>query len=252
MGMGISKLNAAEEGKGAPAKFLPSFVGRIEEFRKYKNTENTLSKKKLLKYADREDVKSRSSQSEDNVSSSKEIQTSKEETGARVIAAERLSRVVPMPNSEGKIMAENHPNKDNVEQVKRNMDPSQGKLNHVVEMVQAEVKTGEEKSARLAEEEPKKEKMQSEKGDEHDDDKDESEEVGRFICPGSPSFKIYCFDPEKINEGNRPPIITHHKARSASTVETAASKFSNESPYVGLLKFLVPSEFPSSDSINQM
>jgi len=191
-----------------PAKILPTFVAKIEEFKKHRNAENTLSQKKLLKDSDEDDGNSQSSpenESAHTVSSSQEIQKPKEETVAQVTAAEKLSRVAPMPNSEGKITEENHPDKDNTEQVNTDMDPNQEKLNLVVEMVEAEVKTEEEKSEKLEEEarEEKDEEMGAKGDDEHDDDsydEDKSEEVGRLLCPGSPSFRIYCIEPEKVKE----------------------------------------------------
>jgi len=202
MGLRNSKPTAAE-GDALPAKTLPRIVAKFDELKKHKNAESTLSKKKLLKCADEEDGKSQSSpenESGQKVSSSQEIQKPKEEMVAQVTAAEKLSRVAPMPNSEGKIMEENHPNKDNTEQVNRDVDPNQDKWNHDVRMVEAEMKTEEDKSAKL-EGEPRKEKDQEmgAKGDENDDDSDD--EVGRLIRPGSPSFRIYCIDPEKKKDG---------------------------------------------------
>ncbi|KAK7369620.1 hypothetical protein VNO80_11662 [Phaseolus coccineus] len=227
MGLGNSKLNAAE-GDALPAKILPRFVAKFDELKKHKNAESTLSKKKLLKSAGEEDGKSQPSpenESGQKVSSAQEIQKLKEEMVAQIITAEKLSRVAPVPNSEGKIMEEKHPNKDNTEQVNRDMDPNQDKLNHDVKMVEAEMKTEEDKSAKL-EGEPRKEKDQEmgAKGDEHDDDSDE--EVGRLIRPGSPSFRIYCIDPEKIKEGECCKM--HQKTLSIDSVETATSTNSKQ------------------------
>ncbi|KAK8472710.1 hypothetical protein PHAVU_002G283500 [Phaseolus vulgaris] len=226
MGLRNSKPNAAE-GDALPAKTLPRIVAKFDELKKHKNAESTLSKKKLLKCADEEDGKSQSSpenESGQKVSSSQEIQKPKEEMVAQVTAAEKLSRVAPMPNSEGKVMEENHPNKDNTEQ-NRDVDPNQDKWNHDVKMVEAEMKTEEDKSAKL-EGEPRKEKDQEmgAKGDENDDDSDD--EVGRLIRPGSPSFRIYCIDPEKKKDGECCKM--HQKTLSLNSVETFTSTNSNQ------------------------
>ncbi|QCD99741.1 hypothetical protein DEO72_LG7g1026 [Vigna unguiculata] len=70
--------------------------------------------------------------------------------------------VAPVPNSEGKIMEKNHPNKDYTEQVNRDM------------MVVAELKSEEEKSAKL-ERETRKEK---------DEDDDSGDDEDGILCPG--------------------------------------------------------------------
>lgn len=189
MGLRTSKLNAAKV-EGVPAKI----VAKFEDFKKQRNAESTLSKKELLKHEDEEDSNSQSLPQNDSghkVSSSHEIQKPREEMVAKSTAAEKLSRVAPVPNSEGKIMEENHPYKDNTEQVNRDMDPYQDKLTHVVTMVVAEVKAEEENSAK-PEGEPRKEK------DEEVGAKDDDED--RLLRPGSPSFRIYCIESEKIKE----------------------------------------------------
>lgn len=203
MGIGNSKSNAVE-GEGLPAKIRPMLVSRYEEFRKRRNRETTLSKKNLLNEKDDNSQSSHRTEEENKVSSSKEIEPPKEETVERVITAEKLSRVVPVPNSECENVEETHPNKDNIEQVIKYMDPSQDVFNRAVEMAEAEVKTEEEKTAELVEEtkEEKKQKVDAKGDDHHEDsgDEDESEKVGRFLCPGSPSFRIYCIEAEKRNE----------------------------------------------------
>ncbi|XP_047167365.1 uncharacterized protein LOC124836281 [Vigna umbellata] len=227
MGLRTSKLNAAK-GEGVPAKVIPKVVAKFEDFKKQRNAESTLSKKELLKHDDAEDSNSQSSPENDSghkVSSSQEIQKPREEMVTKVTAAEKLSRVAPVPNSEGRIMEENHPNKDNTEQVNRDMDSYQDKLNHVVTMVVAEVKAEEEKSAK-PEGEPRKEKDEQlgAKGDDDSDDED------RLIRPGSPSFRIYCIESEKIKESecNCPPIVKYRKTRSVDFVQTVASTNSNK------------------------
>ncbi|XP_027919991.1 nucleolin [Vigna unguiculata] len=180
MGLRNSKQNAAK-GEAVPAKVIPKVVAKFEELTKRRNAESTPSKKELLKHDDEVDANSRSSPENESgrkVSSSQKIQKPKEEMVAQVPAAEKLSRVAPVPNSEGKIMEKNHPNKDYTEQVNRDM------------MVVAELKSEEEKSAKL-ERETRKEK-------DEDDDSDDEDGV---LCPGSPSFRIYCAEEsEKIKE----------------------------------------------------
>lgn len=193
MGIGNSKSNAAE-GERLPPKIRPMLVSRFEEFRKRRNGETTLSKKNLLNEEDDNSQSSHRTETEDKVSSSKEIEPPKEETVERVITAEKLSRVVPVPNSECENVEETHPNKVKIEQVNKNMDPNQDILNHAVEMAEAEL---------VEETKEEKEQEVGAKGDDHhedSDDEDESEEVGRFLCPGSPSFRIYCNEAEKRNE----------------------------------------------------
>ncbi|KAG4998844.1 hypothetical protein JHK87_019916 [Glycine soja] len=122
-------------------------VSRYEEFRKRRNRETTLSKKNLLNEKDDNSQSSHRTETEDKVSSSKEIEPPKEETVERVITAEKMSRVVPIPNSECENVEETHPNKVKIEQVNKNMDPPTRYLNHAVEMAEAELveETKEEK-----------------------------------------------------------------------------------------------------------
>ncbi|RDX71799.1 hypothetical protein CR513_48799, partial [Mucuna pruriens] len=204
MGLSSSKLNAAE----GETKSRPMSVGRFEEFIKRKETP---SKKKLLKDADEEtdnSLSSRQTETEYKFSSPRVIQPPKEGTTVvQAITAEKLSRVVPMPNSECKIVENNHLR--NINKVNKDMDP-----NH---MVKTEERT--------------KEQQVSAKGDDHDDDsddEDESEQIGRLICPGSPSFRIYCIQAEKINDekcnSNSPTISVHQKSHSADSVKRAAPR----------------------------
>ncbi|XP_027343158.1 uncharacterized protein LOC113855728 [Abrus precatorius] len=212
MGVGNSRLNGGD----GEAKIRPMLVGKFEEFRKSRNAETTLSKKELLKNADQEDGNSQSSREseiEDKVSSLKETQPPKDETFVRSTTAEKLSRVVPMPNPEREI------EEGNGEKVEKDIDQNQDKVIHVIQIVEAEVKTEEGKRTTEPVEEAKQE------NDDRDDDDDDSHELNRVICPGSPSFRIYCIEAEKGNEEDcmKPSIVVHQKSRSAETVVSVAS-----------------------------
>ena len=128
MGGGNSKLNAGEA-VAVPVKIRPVLLRRFEELRKGRSAarlqvEGTLSKKQLLKDAEEEDSNSHSSnetKTEDKVST-KVIQLAKEETGVQGIATEKLSRVVPLPNSECEVEEEKDSNQGNVEQDNKHND----------------------------------------------------------------------------------------------------------------------------------
>ncbi|XP_020237035.1 uncharacterized protein LOC109816431 [Cajanus cajan] len=168
MGIGNSKLNAAE-GEVVPPKIRPMLVFKYEDFKKRTNAETNLSKKKLLKEATEED---------DN---SLEIQPSEEE---------KVSRVVPMANSECPILKDNHP-----------LD--QHNMNHAVLSAEA---------------------MEDAKGDDHDDnDHNDNNDDGRNICPGSPSFRIYCIDNEECDNYPTKTVVMHQRSHSADSVERVAS-----------------------------
>lgn len=260
MGSGNSRLNATEGGGVLPPKVRSTLLNRFEEFRKRRNGgAGTISKKQLLKDAEETEDEhsqiSHESETEDNkVLVLKETQPIKEETVVQVIATEKLSRVVPMPNPEceieeqkdqvnqntdsnkGKTEQVTDPNMVIIEHVNECIDqgviiidPKQGKLILVDEKVEAEVKTevvhvdvkaeaefktGEGKIAEQAEtevkteegkiaepvEEPRqeiKEEVGEKSDDDSDDDDEEDGEFGRFLCPGSPSFRIYYIEAEK-------------------------------------------------------
>lgn len=239
MGSASSRLNSADGSEVVSSKIRPLLIGKFEEFKKRRSYgQGTLSKKQLLKdAAEEEDENSQSSSShhvtetaedknKNKVLSTKEIDpppSKEEETVVRVISNEKLSRVVPMPNSECETVKEGKekdPIKEKVEQV-INKDPiidlNQDRVNiiHADEKkVEAEVKTEEEvkgntiTAAEIVEVliKPENEQEVSAKSHDGEDDDDgcdsdeEPEEFGRFLCPGSPSFRIYCIEAEKRKE----------------------------------------------------
>ncbi|KAK7318314.1 hypothetical protein RJT34_03013 [Clitoria ternatea] len=265
MGIGNSKLNGAEgESVSIPAKIRPMLTGKFEEFKKRRNV--TQSKKQLLNdFAEEDPNSSQSSHRETTTTTTKtqdkkvsypnEIQPPIQEIGvsrAITITTEKLSRVVPMPNSTCEI-EDNNPN---MEQVQNDKDFNQGKVIHAAEIAEVEVKTEDGKFAEqrleneqkiCVEETPKpgnKQKggVENHKGsndddNDKDDDEDGSEVVNRFLCPGSPSFRIYCIEAEEMNgeECNKPPtIVMHHKSHSAA--ESTTSRNSNEVVQVGQIE----------------
>ncbi|KAK7358685.1 hypothetical protein VNO77_00623 [Canavalia gladiata] len=237
MGIGNSKLNSGD-GNAVPPKIRPVLTGRLEDFKKRRNGEGALSKKQLLNETDEEDGISHSSQeteTEDKVSSKEIKSPKKEEMVVRSTpTTEKLSRVVPMPNVECEI-GENNTNKGNVEQANKDVDPNKDKVVHIVKMDEADVKTEQGKAAEPVEE-PKKENYQAPaKGDDNtdDNDSDDDDERGKFngfLCPGSPSFRIYCIeaDKRKEEECDNPTIMVHQKSLSAESVRGTASRDLNE------------------------
>ncbi|KAK7399265.1 hypothetical protein VNO78_10445 [Psophocarpus tetragonolobus] len=181
MGIGNSKLNADEGGKVVPTKLGPMLVARIDDFKNRMNGgegEPTLSKKMLLKDVDLNSQSSPPSQ----------------ELLSPFITTEKLSRVVPMPNSHCPNVEDNRPN------------------NPAIQTPKAEDK----KTA---------EPVNEEADADADADDSDSEEVGSFLCPGSPSFRIYCVEADNNNEEQYNPstIAVHQKSRSADSVAIASS-----------------------------
>lgn len=236
MGGGNSRSNAGEA-VVVPPKIRPILIRRFEELKKRKGAaklqvEGTLSKKQLLKEDTEEDDSTSQSSHEtcretkkENKVSTGETQQAKEETEARVMTPEKLSRVVPLPNSECEAEEEKDPNKGgNIEQDNKHSDhDDQEKIIQVEPKAKTKVKTEEKETT-----EPKQEIEQhaDAKGDDDDDsDNDDSEEFSTFL-PGSPSFRIYCIEAEKRQEEEceKQILAMHQKAPSIDTVETAASE----------------------------
>lgn len=185
MGSGNSRLNSPER-ESLTIKTYSTIICRFEEFRKRRNAESTLSKKQLLKDAVEEDYCSSISQpSSHETSYEVEDHKVKDET-----FAEKVSSVVPMANSECEIKDDN----DNVEKVNKEIDLSHNKVVDENEKVEAENKTEEENIEWLVEEVKEENDDVSAKSGEKDDN---DEEIGRFLCPGSPSFRIYCIEEHK-------------------------------------------------------
>ena len=216
MGSGHSKLNSSEE-ESVPIKVHTTLLGRFEEYRKQRNAESTLSKKQLLTEAEEEDG------STSNISQSSSHGTNATECH-KVLDS---TVVVPTENSECETTEETI-------DMKKDIDLRQENTDHSNEKVEAEIKTEEGNIEKIVEE-VKEEKSGENDDNDSDNNDDESEEHGRIICPGSPSFRIYCIEADKRiaelqekgdeEEGkSQTTILTHQKSCSAdSVVSTAAS-----------------------------
>jgi len=247
MGSGNSRLNSAE-GETIPSKTRSTLIGRFEEFRKCRNAGATLSKKELLKEAEQGDGVSNISQSSireiNETEARKNSVSTKEEPTVPLATTEKISRVVPMENSECKTTEEK---KEKVN-INKDIDLSGEKVVDSNEKVEAEIKTEEGNIEGIVEEvkegmvevkEEKNEQKVSEKNGENDDndsDDDDDDEVGRFLYPGSPSFRIYCTEADTRKEEEEECksstiIVMHQKSRSADSVQSVAlrkTKISNE------------------------
>ncbi|KAE9601368.1 hypothetical protein Lalb_Chr13g0297091 [Lupinus albus] len=239
MGGGSSKINA-REGVVVPVKIRPLLLTRFEEFRKRRNggtlkIEGTLSRKKLLK--DGHDEEDDNSHTYENEKETQDKEQVKDETMVvRVISIEKISRVVPLPNSE----CESETEGEEEEEKKEEKDTitehdNQDKVFHVDDVVEEH----EEENTRENEQEVDA-KCDNENSDDEDDDDDENEECGRVAYPRSPSFRIYCIETENkkhVEEGStnetiaskNESIVVHKKSASADSIHSAASKTSRNS-----------------------
>jgi hypothetical protein len=238
MGNGNTKLNSTEgETETISTKIRPTLLGRFEEFIKRRNVESSPSKKKLLKDAEEEDGSSdvtKPCSHEINETEDHKVSVStKEETTVPLETEEKISRVVPMENSECQAMEE----KVNIN---KDIDLSEDKVIHANENVETEIKT-EEKIIEEIVEKVKKEKELQEvnaKNDDNDSDDEGTAELGRYLCPGSPSFRIYCIEADKRKaeeekeeeKRKSPTIVMHKKSHSADSVESLETRntISNE------------------------
>ncbi|XP_058735930.1 uncharacterized protein LOC131608002 [Vicia villosa] len=255
MGNGTSRVNSTpEQGESIPAKVRSTIVGRFEDFRKQRNAESTLSKKKLLKNGEEEDggsSVSRSSSNETNETKDGKVSVStKEETTVPLTTTENISRVVPVEDIECKTIEE----KVNI---KNEIHVSKDKEIHANVKDEEENKIKEERIKRLVEEVEKEQEQEAsakcEKSDDNDheeDDDDEESDLGRFLCPGSPSFKIYCIeaDERKTQEEEKDKEEeekfknpTLQKSRSDNCLESSSSKNTRISNEVSQIVEDVPS-----------
>ena len=174
MGLSDSKLNA--EGSAVPPKTRPLLVRRYEELRKRKVNSDNLSKKQSLKIYSVED---------DNSSKSHSRDQSVDET---VVIVTVQTLAVPLPETENQRdcnigSMEQEKEHDRIEKVKHDDD----------KLAEAIIQIEEKKTA---ENEHQLEEIVAGKNDGDDEGEDKEEEVGRLEYPGSPSFKIYCVEPQ--------------------------------------------------------
>jgi len=248
MGSGNSRLNSAE-GESVSNKIRSTLIGRFEEFRKRRNAGATLSKKELLKDSEQGDGGSIISQTSFREINETEVRKdsvlTKEEPTVPLATTEKISRVVPMENSECKTTEEK---KEKVN-INKDIDLSGEKVVDSNEKVEAEIKTEEGNIEGIVEEvkeemvdvkEEKNEQEVSEKNGENDDndsDDDDDDEVERFLYRGSPSFRIYCTEADTRKEEKEEEcksstvVVMHQKSRSADSVQSVAlrkAKISNE------------------------
>ncbi|GAU45742.1 hypothetical protein TSUD_77670 [Trifolium subterraneum] len=219
MGSGNTKLNSIEgETESISSKTRPTLIGRLEEFRKRWNIEYSLSKKELLKDAEQEDGSSDGSKS-----SSHEIN---ETENRKVSASTKEEATVPLENSAREAMEE----KDNIDKD--------------IAKVEAEIKTDEKIIEEIVKKVKKEMELQkvSAKIDDNDSD-EETGEFGRYLCRGSPSFRIYCIEAdkrkaeeekEKEEEERRKSPVIHQKSHSADSVESIKKRntISSEVPQI--------------------
>lgn len=270
MGSGNSRLNSAE-GESVSNKIRSTLIGRFEEFRKRRNAGATLSKKELLKDSEQGDGVSIISQSSFREINETEVRkdsaSTKEEPTVPLATKEKISRVVPMENSECKTTEE----KEEKININKDIDLREEKVVDSNEKVEAEIKTEEGNIEGIVEEvkeekmvevkEEKNEQEVSEKNGENDDndsdddDEDDDDEVGRFLYQGSPSFRIYCTEADTRKEEEEEEckssniVVMHQKSRSAdSVVQSVAArktKISNE-----VINFLLKSCFQAIHNRN--
>ncbi|KAJ7945662.1 Nuclear polyadenylated RNA-binding protein [Quillaja saponaria] len=279
MGCGNSRLNP--DGEMVPARIRPLLKRRFEELRRRKNGvslhggDGTLSKKELLKDAVEDDESSPTQslhEKDGNVTSlpkPKENGESKEETVVVMVRvpAEKSSKVVPVPDSESESenSVELNDRKREIElDVKANDDKKVG----VMEKTEAMVKTEEVEAVAEKTRDVKKTEERQAEHDHHegeaDDEKQEDEddnhgENGRqkpdpnwLLCPGSPSFRVYCIESldtfsskkepldqfaskkESMENKEKEEIVaneqapSHQKTPSSDSIESSASGNSNE------------------------
>ncbi|CAI8619324.1 unnamed protein product [Vicia faba] len=236
MGNGNSRVNTTQEqGESIPNKVRSTIIGRFEDFRKQRNCESTLSKKKLLKNGEEEDDDSsvsRSSVNETNETKDGKVSIStKEKTTVPLTTTENISRVVPVENIKCKTTEE----KVNI---KNEIDVSKDKDIRANVKDEEEIKRKEESIKRLVEEVEKEQEQEAsakcEMSDDNDhEDDDDERELGRFLCPRSPSFRIYCIEAderktqekeEKEDEEEKFKSPTLQKSRSDNCLESSSSK----------------------------
>ncbi|CAL0325269.1 unnamed protein product [Lupinus luteus] len=242
MGGGNSKLNAGEE-VVVPVKIRPLLLRRFEEFRKHRNggtlqIEGTLSKKELLKDNHGEED-GNSQTSHENETEIKEKNNEKEHVKEeimvlRVISIEKISRVVPLPNTECECKCK-YETQEEKEETKEGKDTNtehdnQGKMFHVNDVVEVHE---DEKTRENEQEVYAKSDNESSDDEDDEDDDDESEEHGRLDYPRSPSFRIYCVETEnrkeKKEESKNETIVVHKKSASADSIHSTASRISRNS-----------------------
>lgn len=178
MGCTNSRMNSVE---AVPEKIRPFLVRRYEEIKKRRQRsssttmqkESTMSNKKLLK--EDEEIGSSSSNNEGEAESKPEA-----------VKVEPIinNKVAPLPESDTQhvaIITDAENNDDNTKQT-------------VQEKNEEEEKDDTQKTEETVS------KNEDEKVDDTDDDSDDYDSADRIICPGSPSFKIYCTPPQNNKE----------------------------------------------------
>ncbi|CAK8579112.1 unnamed protein product [Lathyrus sativus] len=217
MGNGNSRINSSQDqGESISNKVRATIIGRFEDFRKNRNVESTLSKKQLLKNGEEEDGSSsvsRSTSHETNEAQECKVSVStKETTVVPLTTIENISRIVPVENIECETIEKVN--------IKNEIDVNKHK----------EIKTKVEIIERIVEEVKKEQEQEvsakSEENDENDCDDDDETDLGRFLCPGSPSFRIYCIEAddrktqekEDIEEDEEDDEEEEFKSRPATAV----------------------------------
>ncbi|XP_054792473.1 uncharacterized protein LOC129320526 [Prosopis cineraria] len=200
MGCGSSRMNSVEE--AMPEKTRPLFFRRYEEITKHKQRpaaamqrESTLSKKKLLK--EDEDINSNSSDEAEAVYKPPITSPTK---------VEPTNKVVPLPDS------------DTEYETSTESDDHNGNNTTKQTPHEKEIDAEHDKDTREAQAE-----NEHELADEKNNDVDDFD-FGRLVCPGSPSFRIYCLPPQNDKAENKSQeMATHQKSSSVESVQSPAS-----------------------------
>ncbi|CAL5214720.1 unnamed protein product [Lathyrus oleraceus] len=254
MGNGNSRINSTkEQGESIPNKIRSTIIERFEDFKKNRNAEPTLSKKQLLKNGEEKDGGSsvfRSTSHKTNETEDCNVSVStKEETMVPLTTTENISRIVPVENIECKTIEKVN--------IKNEIDQSKDKEIRVNVKDGEEIETKEEIIERILKEVKKEQEQEvsakSEENDGDDNDDDEETDIGRYLCPGSPSFRIYCIeaDDEKKTQDEEDEeeqeVISHpatavlKKSRSDNCLERSPSKNTRISNKVSQIVENVPS-----------
>lgn len=212
MGCNNSKLDP--QGEAVPAKIRPLLRRRIEEIRRRRNAitfkVGNLSKKKLLKDGAEEDDQSDHSSPpsvQDN-NESKSISSLEGSIGSSKVAPEPVSDISSKEFAEvtNQEKSTKEDNKDNDEEKREKV------AEPVVILEEVMV-------------------VELEEGEDEDEDEDErrvSNVEDSLICPGSPSFRVYCIQSLTDDKDDSHGNDLHKKSPSDDSVEISESINSSE------------------------
>ncbi|GAV87290.1 hypothetical protein CFOL_v3_30716 [Cephalotus follicularis] len=205
MGCNNSKLDS--EGEVVPAKIRPLLLRKLEEIKRHKIANATLSKKQLLKDGVEEDDHS-SPPSVHDINESKSISSSEGSTGPAKVTPE------PVSNKECEESAEIM----NQEKCTKQDDKAEEEREkNVVEPL-----------VYLEEKEVVAETNQKEDEEEDEDERRLRNVDDALICPGSPSFRVYCIQSSTDDKDESKEDSAHQKSWSSDSFENPESDNSSE------------------------